>query len=444
MLHTLLRLSVAAALALAALPAQPTYSKEVARIMQSKCQGCHRPGDIAPFSLQNFEEVSPYVEDIRRVVDSRRMPPWKPVAGYGDFAAVRALSDEERKTILDWIDAGAPEGDRGELPEAPPPTRDWPLGDPDLVLQMPEAYSPPLGKDMYRCFVIPTGLEENRFVSAIDVLPGVRSSVHHVILYLDTTGDAERLDREEEGPGYTCYGGPGTSIVPSASNLSLGSLLSIGATLGGWAPGQRPQFLPKGIGMYLDARAKIVMQVHYYSTRRVGEDQTRLGLYFNREPVERRLLWLPVLPLDERGRLSMQIPAGEKDVEIKASFTTPPLPLFDVSLIAIYPHMHLLGRKIALELQRRGEDPEPLIRIDDWNFNWQGSYTYSKPVKAPAGSTVRLACTYDNTIDNPYNPAKEPRLVTWGEGTEDEMCLAFLGITFDRENLLPFTGRRVR
>jgi len=123
---------------------------------------------------------------------------------------------------------------------------------------------------------------------------------------------------------------------------------------------------------------------------------------------------------------------------VQAVFTTPPLGLFDVSVTSIYPHMHLLGRKIDVQLQRPRQDLEQMIRIEDWDFNWQGSYMYTEPVKAPGGSTVRLTCTYDNSVNNPKNPAPEPKTVTWGEGTEDEMCLAFLGLTFDRENLLPF------
>ncbi len=440
----ILRLSVFLCLCVAApLAAQPTYSRQVSRIMQAKCQTCHRPNDIAPFALQSYDDASTWAEDIKRVVGEKIMPPWKPVDDLSKFRGARALTDEERQAILDWVDAGAPEGDPADLPEPLPDKGEWVLGEPDLVLQMSESYRPPRGKDMYRCFVLPTGLTENQFISAVDVLPGARGVVHHVLLYTDTTGEAEKLDAADDGPGYTCYGGPGTSQSVGkldASNLSLSSLLSIGGTLGGWAPGQRPEPLPDGTSMFLDKNARIIMQVHYYSTRVTADDQTRLGLYFSKVPVEKRLLWVPIVPLDGNGHISMTIPAGAENHEVKAEFTTPPLFLFDVTINTIYPHMHLLGRKIDVQLQRPREDPGQMIRIEDWDFNWQGSYTYTEPVKAPAGSTVRLTCTYDNSVNNPKNPAPEPKTVTWGEGTEDEMCLAFLGITFDHENLLPFSA----
>ena len=134
----------------------------------------------------------------------------------------------------------------------------------------------------------------------------------------------------------------------------------------------------------------------------------------------------------------MEIPPGAENTEIKAEFTTPPIFLFDITAVAIYPHMHLLGTKIQVELQRPQQEVEPLILIDKWDFNWQGAYYYEQPIKIPAGSTIRLTCTYDNSVNNPKNPAKEPRTVRWGEGTEDEMCISALGITFDRENLIPF------
>jgi hypothetical protein len=212
--------------------------------------------------------------------------------------------------------------------------------------------------------------------------------------------------------------------------------------LGGYTPGQRPEHLRDGIGLFLDRRARVVMQVHYYSIRNSVEDKTTVGIYYSRQPVARRLLWAPVVPLDSHGRISMTIPAGAENHTITAQFSLPPLNLFDVSTVAIYPHMHLLGRRIEVEVKRpREATAERMILIDDWDFNWQGPYSYKEFVKIPGGSTIKLSCTYDNSVNNPRNPSAEPKTITWGEGTEDEMCLAFMGITFDREDLLPLTSR---
>jgi hypothetical protein len=403
--------------------AQPiTYNRDVSRILQAKCQQCHRAGDIAPFALDSYEAAVDYRDDIKRVVYEGAMPPWKPVAGHGDFKGNFSLTEEERNTIIGWIDTGFEKGDDADAPEPVAPKGDWVLGEPDLVVKMPEAYQPPRGRDMYRCFVLPTDYAETRYVSTVDILPGDRRSVHHVILYLDTTGEAEKLDANEEGPGYTCFGGPGTPV-----NLTnIVQLLANGISLGGWAPGARPSPLPSGVAMLLPSKARIVMQVHYYTRSGVSPDQTRVGLYFSKDKVQKRLIWLPVL------QTRMEIPPGAESHEVKAEYLIPPL--LDSHVVNIFPHMHLLGTKISAEIVRGGQ-VTPLILIDKWDFNWQGPYSYVEPVAAPALSRLRLTCTYNNSESNPRNPSNPLKTVRWGEGTEDEMCLAFMGLTWDRDNL---------
>lgn len=426
-------------LGLAALPAaaQVTFAREVSRIFQAKCRQCHRPNDIAPFSLDGYEAAKTWAEDIRRVVTERIMPPWKPVPGHGAFRDSYGLTEEERDQIAAWVDAGAPFGDEADLPEPLPDRGDWILGEPDLILEMPVAYSPPRGKDMYRCFVLPTEADATRYVSAADILPGDRAIVHHVILFLDTSGVAEKLDAADPEPGYTCFGGPGTPAVadPGAGvpGNPLSALLANGMALGGWAPGARPRHLADGIGMELPKNARVIMQVHYYARGRTGEDRTKVGLYFAKSKVQRRLLFVPILPIDLLGRVSMTIPAGAERQVVETSMTVPPL--FDAHVHNIFPHMHLLGREIKAEAVRPRQEPEPLVYINDWDFNWQGSYTYTEPVALPSFTSIRLRCTYDNSENNPRNPSNPVKTVTWGEGTEDEMCLVFLGLTFDRERL---------
>jgi hypothetical protein len=408
---------------------QPTYTQEVSRIMQAKCQLCHRPDDVAPFSLMSYSDASTWAADIKRVVTERKMPPWKPVPGHGDFRDNFGLTEDERITIVQWVDAGAPEGDPAFLPEPRPETGEWHLGEPDHVVQMPEQYMVPRRKDTYRCFVIPTGLNEDKFLSAAQVFPGNRQVVHHVILFLDTTGQAEKLDENDPDPGYECFGGPGIDI--GAGGLT--SILDLSAGLGGWVPGMRTQHLPDGVGLFLPQRAKIVMQVHYYPAGRPGPDQTKVGLYYSKAPVERRMRYIPIV------NTTFAIPPGAPDHEVRAALPVPPL--LDAHLIQIVPHMHLLGRKISVLAERRGIETS-LVRIDDWDFNWQGFYTYTQPVALPSLTTVRLTCKFDNSTENPRNPHNPLTTVRWGEGTEDEMCLVFLGVTFDRENLLPFSARQ--
>jgi mono/diheme cytochrome c family protein len=399
--------------------AEVTYSKEVSRILQTRCGQCHRPGDIGPMSLQTYDDAVNYAPDIKRVVEAGIMPPWKPVQNHGFFRNSFALKPEEKTDLLAWIANGTPRGDEADLPPAAEAKGQWVLGEPDLTLKMPASFTPERGKDIYRCFVLPTGLDADKFVSAVDILPGNRAVVHHVILYLDSTGDAEKLDAKDEAPGYDCYGGPGFDL----DFTSILQLLQNGFALGGWAPGTRPDFLPQGIGMKLGRSAKIVMQVHYYTNQRTGEDQTSLGLYFNKERVEKEMYWLPVV------QPRLNIPAGNPAATATVDFTIPPF--LDLKIINAFPHMHLLGTRIELDRIHRG-DRENLILIDKWDFNWQGPYSYERQVAMPMGSTLRLKCTYDNSINNPRNPSNPLKDVKWGEGTEDEMCLALLGVTFDR------------
>ena len=412
------RIAFIATCTIFALPAlaQPTFSNEVSRIMQAKCAQCHRDGDIAPFPVDTYEAVSAWSDDIKRVLNANLMPPWKPVAGFGDFKDSYALTDDEKKTILDWIDAGTPEGDAANMPPAIENKSEWPLGQPDQVVAMTQEYIPPRGKDVYRCFVLPATFDTTQYLTAIDVLPGNRQLVHHVLLFTDTTGQAEKMDGQDGEPGYSCFGGPGFT-------------LALNGSLGGWAPGQRSRFLPDGIGIEITKNARIVMQVHYFPVGRTGADLTKVGLYYSKQDIQQRLFMIPVV------NTSFKIPANVASYDVTAKLQV--LPFMDAKVIWVYPHMHLLGRQIKGEVTNNKGETQPMIFENNWDFNWQGSYTYVEPVAIKSGSTVKLTCTYDNSDGNPKNPNNPIVPVTWGERTTDEMCLVFVGVTFDYEKYLP-------
>jgi hypothetical protein len=270
--------------------------------------------------------------------------------------------------------------------------------------------------------VLPTGLDQDQYLTAIQVLPGEKRIVHHVLLFADPTGESERLDANDTGPGYECFGGMGVGI-----GTGLVDILEGASIIGGWVPGSRPQSLPEGVGIKLSKVARIVMQVHYFGGSEGGVDQTKAGLYFAKAPVQRRLFYLPLADT------TFKIPAYAKDYEVKTEFTVPPL--LDAKLIQIAPHMHLLGKQIKVESEYRG-DKTDLVFIDDWDFHWQGFYTYETEQPIKSGTVLRLTCTYDNSEDNFENPNTPPKIVGWGEGTQDEMCLAYLGVTFDFGALL--------
>lgn len=394
--------------------AAPTFNKEVVRIFQKNCQSCHHPGDIAPFSLMSYKEARPWAKAIREAVITRQMPPWKPVPGCGNFKDARQLTDAEIATIAQWADAGAPEGDAADLPPALNFSDGWTLGEPDLILSYDSSYTPPITGDMYRAFPIPTNLRGDRYVSAIDIRPGNRKIVHHVIAYVDPTGASAQLDANDPGPGYTAFGGPGFANYD---------------TLGGWVPGQRPFFNLDGVASKLPKDARIVLQIHYHPTGREESDRTQIGIYFAKTPVKKTLYYLPLV------NTTFEIPPGDNRYKVTASFTTPAF--VGAQLVSITPHMHLLGREMKVEMTAPGRLTECLININDWDFHWQGTYNFQEPPTAPGGTRFALTAYYDNSADNPNNPNSPPKPVRWGEQTTDEMCLAFIGFTLDSEILLP-------
>jgi hypothetical protein len=392
----------------------PTFNKHVVRIFQQNCQTCHHPGDIAPFSLMTYQETRPYAHLIKFMTQTRQMPPWKAAEGCGNFEGVRRLTQGEIDTIARWVDAGAPEGNPTDLP-APLEFQDgWAMGEPDLVLTMPQPYTPPARAEMYRCFPIPTANNERRWVRMIDVRPGDRATVHHVIAFLDTNNDSSALDAADPEPGYQCFGGPGFFTT---------------GTLGGWAPGTRPMALPDGVGLSLPANARVVLQVHYHGHgEEVKADQTQIGVYYADKPVAKELRILPLV------NNTFTIPAGESNYRVDARFTNF---LASAHALLVYPHMHLLGKRMKVEAHLPDGRSECLIDIQDWDFNWQGGYFFKDPVPIPLFTRLEMSAWFDNSADNPRNPNNPPKPVSWGEATTDEMALAFIGFTIDSENLLP-------
>ena len=387
-----------------------TYSRDIAPLLNKNCVSCHRTGEVGPFSLASYADVKKRAAQIALVVDRRIMPPWK-LDSHGEFQGERRLTDKEIARIKQWAAEGAARGRPSDLPPAPTFPATWSLGKPDLLLQPARDYRlASEGRDVYRCFVVPTHFNEDRYVSAIDVLPGNRAVVHHVLVYIDTEGRARKLDSKESEPGYSTGGGIG--FLPSGM-------------LGGWAPGAMPAPLPKETGILLPKGADVVLEVHYHKDGKPETDRSQVALYFNKHPIERPL---HLLPLANTG---IRIPAGSKNHEEKASV---PVPL-GVTLYTLFPHMHNLGKQITVTATLPEGTRKQLLHIPDWDFNWQGFYAYKQPIRLPQGSRIDLVARYDNSADNPLNPNSPPKELTWGEQTSDEMCLCFLGFTVDAERL---------
>ena len=386
----------------ASLPSEVTYSEHIAAILQKNCQACHRHGEVAPFTLTDYGDAKAWATEIAVYTESRLMPPWKPAPGYGHFKNERRLTDSQIELIARWVDAGAPTGDLNAVPTAPEFHDNWALGEPDQIFEMPVEYQIDAeGEDEYRQFIIPTNFETDMYIQAVDVQPGNRKTVHHVIPYLDVNGEARKLDAEDPKPGYVTEGtGPGFDAAGS---------------LGGWAPGVTPSVLPEGVGYFLPKGADIVMQVHYYRTGHVEYDRSRLGLYFSKTP--------DTAPLHIGSAINSEfvIPPGEAWHEVLADRNVKE----DVYLLGAWPHMHLLGRDMHLIATTPEGEAHELIWVKDWDFNWQDIYHYQAPLFLPAGTKINLVAHFDNSAANPANPHTPPIPVGWGEKTTDEMCIGF-------------------
>lgn len=386
-----------------------TFHKDIEPILQENCQGCHRPGEVAPFSLLDYDSAWLFSRHMRSAVRTRYMPPWKPVRGDGvKLQFERGLTDEEIDKITRWADSGAPEGDPADAP--PPlelPAGDWALGEPDLILEVPAPYAPDKdGADDYRCFSLAPNLPADRKIRAIQILPGNRRIVHHVILFPDPQAESASLHATgDPQPGYTCFGDPGFDPP---------------GFYGGWVPGNTPRPLPEGVAMTLGGNARIAMQVHYHPDGTQQQDRTRVGLYFTDEPDLKELLFLPLV------NQTFLIPAGAERYEVTAEFPA----LVSARVYAVLPHMHLLGREIGLDLIR-GAQTQRVIRINDWDFDWQDTYWLEDPLFVPPGTLAKLSCIYDNSVNNPNNPNHPPKPVGWGEKTTDEMALMFVAVTLE-------------
>jgi mono/diheme cytochrome c family protein len=394
-------------------PEPPTYAGQVAAILQNHCLECHRSGQVGPFPLKTYAQARKRAADIATVVSNRQMPPWKAVPqAYPRFKYERSLSAPDIATVVAWAEAGAPEGDPSRVPTPPEFSDEWKLGTPDLVLEMPADFEVPAeGPDIYRCFVIPTSLGEDRYISAIEYRPGNRRVVHHMLGYVDTTGEGRKRDEADLGPGYLCSGG-GPGIKPQGD-------------LGGWALGNEPSVLPEGVGRPLPKGSEVVLQVHYHPRGKPDVDRSRIGIHFNKAPVKQTMNWSIVAKRD------LNIPADNPNVEVETSWTIP----IDVEMLSIMPHMHQIGRKMRIWATLPGGREIGLVRVDDWDFNWQNTYDFEKPLTLPTGSVVKIVAHYDNTAANPRNPNSPPKTVRWGEATTDEMCLGILSLTKKGQDL---------
>lgn len=388
-----------AGMASASEPGQVTFNKHVAPILFKQCATCHRPGEVAPFSLLNYRDASKRAGLIAELTSSRRMPPWKAESGWGHFAGERTLAVDEIGLIRRWAETGAVEGDPADLPPTPKFVEGWRLGEPDMVLKMEEPYTlAASGPDEYRCFVLPIRVPAGKYIRAVEYRPGNRKIVHHAVV--TSLPHDQAVAKLAEGDGKSFLSG----LAPPGRLLS--GPLSI------WTPGMEPHLLPGELASSWPEKTDLVLQLHLHPSGKPEAEQSTIGIHLTDEKPGARLQ-MTVLSNNK-----IDIAPGEPAHELRASKTLNS----ETTLFGVFPHLHLIGRSIRAEATLPDSTKVPLISIADWDFNWQYYYQYAEPVRLPAGTRIDVRWTYDNSASNPANPSSPPRRVTFGEQTVDEMA----------------------
>lgn len=373
-----------------------TFAEHVAPILREHCGRCHRPGEVGPFSLLTYADASRRARFLCEVVEAGRMPPWKAAPGYGHFLDENRLSRRERAVLDRWAEAGAPQGDPAKSAPAPSYPDGWALGEPDLVLTMAEAFTVPGdGGDVFRGFVLPMPGGVDRPLAAVEFRPGNRKVVHHARIFVDETPDCRAMDARDPGPGFA---------FDSRADIPKPSICE-------WNPGVTPRRPRPGVGRMIRAGSDVAVLLHYHPSGKEEVDRSSVGLYFADRPPGR-------IP----GRISLSsatidIPAGEPRHRIVARRTVP----VDSTAESILPHGHKLLREMTLTANLPDGRVVRMLRLTDWDINWQGQYHLREPVALPAGTKLEVVAVYDNSASNPRNPFSPPRRVRYGTDADSEM-----------------------
>jgi mono/diheme cytochrome c family protein len=366
-----------------------TYSKQVARIMQARCESCHRADGAAPFALGDYGQARKWGPMIRQVVEQRRMPPWHADPRYGHFSNDRSLKPAEIATLTAWVDGGMPEGDRKDLPPPASFPKEWAIGKPDRVIRMPEEFLVPAeGTLPYQNFIVDPGFKEDVWVQRSEAKEGCRA-VHHILVYI------VRPDQ----PQLAVFG-------PRAGDTTV---------LCGTAPGDMPSILPPGMAKRIPAGAKLRFEVHYTPTGKPERDRSSLALVFAKQPPKREVI-TNALP-----KFDLNIPPGEANHREEASFTFPK----PVRALSLMPHMHVRGKSWEYRLEYPDGRSEILLSVPKFDFNWQSVYRFADPPLIPKGARIHCIAHWDNSPANPTNP-DPTRRVTFGPQTWDEMMMGWL------------------
>lgn len=405
-------LLVAAALSshiVAAIPAAPTFYKQVLPILQAHCQGCHRPGEIAPFPLVTYQEARPFAPAMEKAVHSKAMPPWFASSGMGHFSNDPSLSPQQIQTISAWAEAGAPAGNPDDAPPPKQWARGWNIRQPDQVIAMPRPVSIPAHGDVeYTYEIVPTGFLQDAWVQMSEIRPSSREHVHHAVVYVRPPGS--RWLR------HAPAGTPFTASTLSDQQDRKDAMWTDADILLVYAPGSSPDKWPASMAKLIPAGSDLVFQMHYTTNGHPAQDQASIGLDIARTAPAQRVLTLQ-LTNDK-----FVIPPGVDNYRVEVHGTLPN----EATLLSFFPHLHLRGKRFEYNIVHRDGSIETLLRVN-YNFFWQLSYRLATPRVLQAGTELQALAWFDNSKDNPHNPDPDSA-VTWGDQTYDEMMVGFFDV----------------
>ena len=370
-----------------------TYSNQISRILQKNCVSCHRPGEIAPFELTDYDEVAGWAGMIEEVVRDNRMPPWHADAPRGHFKNDIRLSDEEKELIYKWVAAGAPEGDKSKLPQPLEFVDGWAIGKPDAIIKMRKRpfRVKATGTIDYQYFQVDPGFKKDMWVKAAECRPGNRSVVHHIIVGI--AGQGEFGDRG-------LHGRPESEWIAAT------------------APGAPPAIFPDGYAKRIPAGSKLIFQMHYTPNGTATTDLSQIGLVFA-DPSEVKHEVITQMVLYEK----LRIKPGDADYRVSASARFDR----DMELMSMFPHMHYRGKSFAFYLKQPGREYEQLLNVPNYDFNWQNSYDLAETIMIRKGARIRCTAVFDNSENNLANP-DPTKIVRWGDQTDDEMMIGYFDV----------------
>ena len=390
-------LSVAAAMAsrppaIATAAPEVTFTRDVAPILHARCVVCHRPGEVAPMALLSYQDARPWARAIKDKVVARQMPPWFADPAIGAFANDPRLSAEEIATISRWVDAGAPQGDPKDMPAPPRFAEGWQLGEPDMVIELPEVRIPATGTDFFPTPSLTLDLKEDRWIRAIEIRPSNRAITHHSVIF--------------------------SANLSAMSALSSSGMFDV---LGVWAVGTPPTVYPEGTGRWVRKGQMLRTNLHYHPNGTPQVDRTRVGLYFGKGEMKKEVAAALA------GNVTFSIPPNEPNFELRSVYMVDQ----DINIVSFFPHMHLRGKDMKMTATFPDGRQQTLLNVPAYDFNWQLFYYPKTKVPLPRGTRVDLVAHYDNSAANKHNPDPS-KAVTFGEAsTTSEMMFGMFEFTAD-------------